>query len=700
MISNLISLFAVAQNMNGNIYYISNPNTSSTHHFSTDYTTQYNSKVEYFDVYSDPITSRYSEVFWTVMDPVALPEEIVTRFSGKPISIVGYEMDQLLLNGSSVPITWSYNHHYETYLYGSSSDLELIPPNMTDSNLENPGSQNHGYHSFVKLNESLVDGIYPTTQLFSEGNGGESRASYHGYPTGYAQVIHSPKIFRIQPMQIDTRNRDPKYINHSHFIPGFLPREVAAPPNASYSGLLECPCTNRKHKQITKDYYTTNQGRCLHTITQEKECLREILNIRPQVDIIEIHDSLNTEGCFMNESGGYFNTYSSHLGCENTHNLNQGNISLGNVSLQIRVESNLVYLNLTGPSDVWFGTAYNATQMADLPYSIIVLGNGSVQEWKLDNHAMGHMLPPSIRLLRSQVINGKRTVELVRDVDNSYFQFSGKLNIPILVAEGQSPNFGYHRSRGAKDMLLYSLAGNTCVCYSASTGSIDGIPFRKNCAKEPIGDLIKQRNPTCFVDTYEGGLLCCSHKSVLLDKEQVQPSHEMTYRIKFRFWFQEYQNHQNLLRPYFQTEAFAGEYDVPKAIEGTPPEETIHSITARFQVKDMLGGGKSHNSHGIKLITAAPHCHAPTCISMELYNADTGLLICRVVPALGEGRNNVKFDELDYIRVDPCIWGEDEGLLNPPLLTWDTNLTSIKKNNNTNKHYGEMASWQCRGVIW
>jgi hypothetical protein len=31
------------------------------------------------------------------------------------------------------------------------------------------------------------------------------------------------------------------------------------------------------------------------------------------------------------------------------------------------------------------------------------------------------------------------------------------------------------------------------------------------------------------------------------------------------------------------------------------------------------------------------------------------------------------------------------------LLTWDTNLTSIKKNNNSYAHFGEMASWQMRG---
>ena len=41
----------------------------------------------------------------------------------------------------------------------------------------------------------------------SEGNGGEYRKSYHGYPAGFAQLIESPTHFHIQPMQIDTKAR-------------------------------------------------------------------------------------------------------------------------------------------------------------------------------------------------------------------------------------------------------------------------------------------------------------------------------------------------------------------------------------------------------------------------------------------------------------------------------------------------------------
>ena len=47
----------------------------------------------------------------------------------------------------------------------------------------------------------------PTNQMFSEGNGGESRKSFHGYPDGFAQLIYSPDSWHLIPMQIDTRNR-------------------------------------------------------------------------------------------------------------------------------------------------------------------------------------------------------------------------------------------------------------------------------------------------------------------------------------------------------------------------------------------------------------------------------------------------------------------------------------------------------------
>ena len=46
--------------------------------------------------------------------------------------------------------------------------------------------------------------------------------------------------------------------------------------------------------------------------------------------------------------------------------------------------------------------------------------------------------------------------------------------------------------------------------------------------------------------------------------------------------------------------------------------------------------GDTHSYEGVNLVYAGGHCHAPSCISMELFNADTGELICRQLPIYGK----------------------------------------------------------------
>ena len=48
----------------------------------------------------------------------------------------------------------------------------------------------------------------------------------------------------------------------------------------------------------------------------------------------------------------------------------------------------------------------------------------------------------------------------------------------------------------------------------------------------------------------------------------------------------------------------------------------------------------------------------------------------------------------------PCLWGaKEEGLAPPSWLPANTPMVSIKRNRNTHAgHFGEMASWQMRGV--
>ncbi len=61
-----------------------------------------------------------------------------------------------------------------------------------------------------------------------------------------------------------------------------------------------------------------------------------------------------------------------------------------------------------------------------------------------------------------------------------------------------------------------------------------------------------------------------------------------------------------------------------KAPPDTPPEETIHTITAHFQVQELINPCPVRKdsqctgqpTQGIELIYVSGHCHAPTCIDM------------------------------------------------------------------------------------
>ena len=88
---------------------------------------------------------------------------------------------------------------------------------------------------------------------------------------------------------------------------------------------------------------------------------------------------------------------------------------------------------------------------------------------------------------------------------------------------------------------------------------------------------------------------------------------------------------------------------------------------------------------------------------IELWKNDTGKpeLLCRQASKYGKGDvKGDKFDELGYIVLPPCLWGDkSEGLEPPVYLPTGTPMFSIKRNRNTYVgHTGEMASWQMRGV--
>ena len=81
-----------------------------------------------------------------------------------------------------------------------------------------------------------------------------------------------------------------------------------------------------------------------------------------------------------------------------------------------------------------------------------------------------------------------------------------KASVPFINAIGRGPLLDYHASRGALSLNLLAVGAPTCVCSTGIEGYIssDMNPgkqkFSKNCAKEPVGDLVAKHNPTCTID--------------------------------------------------------------------------------------------------------------------------------------------------------------------------------------------------------
>jgi hypothetical protein len=142
------------------------------------------------------------------------------------------------------------------------------------------------------------------------------------------------------------------------------------------------------------------------------------------------------------------------------------------------------------------------------------------------------------------------------------------------------------------------------------TGEVIGFPARCN----PSETVFQSQNPTCDIRTYSGGLSTCHDGWHLLDADQEVPwlGQPLEYFMKFRLYFQEMDPLRHVVAEdiTWSIGGDTGEYDVPRCAEGTPVEGCTH------EVEGMVTPGGSD----LHFVAAHYHCHAPTCLSMEIWN--------------------------------------------------------------------------------
>ena len=346
-----------------------------------------------------------------------------------------------------------------------------------------------------------------------------------------------------------------------------------------------------------------------------------------------------------------------------------------------------------------------------------------------------------------------RTVVMTREFNGaSAAQYTFSANgdgaaIKFMNAVGASSDYSFHKTMSSASILLAKVGVANClagteVAFGQSTGTIiythddnttETIEQRSGgCGSTSPTDLIPMRNPRCDLTTYVGGLTCCHHKWLLTDREQRHriSNETLNFRMKVRIWYQEYlpatpstpASHQLLSRMYH---SIAGEYDTVKQTPSHSRKDVnasnIQVNEFKFKAKDMLHAGQTRTGYfntpiptktqtGLKLMYIGGHCHAPACLQFDLYNDDTGELICRQSGRMGrtlrpgshKGDDPLddRFDEKGYVVLRPCVFGtKEEGLPPPIFLSFDTNMRSVKTVNATYTHYGEMAHWQSRGVL-
>lgn len=669
---------------------------------------------------------------WDVLPDVPLPADIVSRFDNKTMFITGFEVDvRRKQNGTevSVPCYESYNHHYVAYLHGKRALSRRAEVLSHDSAVEFRLDGSAGA-------ESRPYGF--AAQAFSEHNGNEARQTYHGMPAAaaghqYGVALDSPTTFIFGPMQINTRNPDGSGTRCRGRCP--LPRSSNAPPGEPlpWSGILECPCTTRV-KKVFGGHYAQVTGQCDAPVKDADECFTTAAQLMYPRQISANHtvnDPQSVSGCavMMKATGKaapqwlyetvYNSAGASPSACGTssgaTHLVGQAD-SVTSLALDIDSATQLATITLTSsdPAAHWYGVGFNASAM-DGTYTIVVDGSGKVSEHKLGNHNPGTLLKPSpgIKVVSHSSVDGKRVTILQRPLKGAsldHFTFSTtEASLQFISAVGSTPDFQQHKARGTATLSLVSLGGSTCIC-RGGTGTIDGFPFNPQCMGEPKSDLIRQKNPTCDINLYSGGMACCRGGVFLLDADQEIPPLEDEIYYKWRFYFQEWNPIAHKQTYHLEWQFGHIEYDVPKAPAGTPPELAVHTLTTRFTGQDFLtmgnynagGTGKdvwdlTNSSRKFEIVMAGFHCHSPACLGGELYNADTGDLLCEIRPIAGQ--SDVPQDEESYLWLPPCQWGDPrKGLMPPPVFTMDTNFLAIKRANSTYGHYGVMAIWQGRGA--
>jgi hypothetical protein len=408
---------------------------------------------------------------------------------------------------------------------------------------------------------------------------------------------------------------------------------------------------------------------------------------------------------------------------------------LVNVTVDIDSAKDTVTITLQGPSDVWFGAGFGyhhvstggadpsvGVSMVGTNWTVVCLGDGTIQERDLGNHEPGVQLPASVNVTSNTVVGKTRTVVMTRSVKGTKaddYHFDPTLNqLTFINAIGGGPYLQFHVAKASNVVYLIELDYPTCICDMAGDqGTIGGYSWgNQRCVAKPLGQMLDDPawltgpfanpvtqpdgsvtgvNPTCDIHAYRGGLRCCKGGTIILDDGQnVTNNDPFEWQLRFRYYYEVVEDPtkvKNTFMTSWWTEHNNGEHDVPVCLE-KDKSKCQNTITSNFTA-GVMGGC----ANGCEFVTMEGHCHIG-CLGMEMWIVDdpqNPVLLCNA--SIGYGQGDGWMDEMGYIAgANTCVFGQKgNGVFAETIpLHPTTKLMSVKTSNNTNSFTGDMALWE------
>jgi len=390
-------------------------------------------------------------------------------------------------------------------------------------------------------------GALSSTGGMPMGNGAEARKTFHFFPPGFGAQVKSPTNCNLGPMFIDTKNRwtadtwggtggsNPAYNPMRPTGHGPMPKNANVPSTEMYSGMMECPCSDRyTSRRLFSEASTLQAGLCVDPKTKKpalqanaSSCFEAAvsLGMTPAKQNLTVNTMTAPKGCFATAvAGGFeisFNTAESKAACgakNGTKTRVVGSVDAvappggDGVAFDLSIDSaaDLVTLTIVGPATKWFGIGFGLQTMDGVCVgacppvvgvnAIIFDSTGTTFEQKLGMHAVGTKIAAPIhKVISNKVAAGMRTVTITRPMKgansvNSFVDNMGKSDYITAVgpAAWTGDAQGYHRYKSSGTVYFADVSAPTCLCtVGADEGTLGGFAWGgQHCNPRPLGQML------------------------------------------------------------------------------------------------------------------------------------------------------------------------------------------------------------------